>query len=64
MQVATQSRLLEARGEITSESRHRYTELVLTNPPLPLPEPGEYEFRLWVNSSFISSVRIMAGPLT
>ena len=64
MQVAAQSRLLEVRGEFVSESRHRYTELVVPNPPLPLPEPGEYEFRLWVNNSFISSVRIMAGPLT
>ena len=64
MQVAAQSRLFEARGEITSESRHRYTELVLRNLRLPLPEPGEYEFRLWMNNSFISSVRIMAGSLT
>ena len=64
MQVSAQSRLLEAKGEFISESRHRYAEIVLPNPPLPLPEPGEYEFRLWINNSFISSVRITAGPLT
>ena len=64
VQVATQDGLLEAIGEIASESRHRYTEFVLPSPPLPLPAPGEYEFRLWMNNKFISSVRVWARPLT
>ena len=62
--MATQDRLLEAIGGFTAKSRHRYTEFVLSSPPLPLPAPGEYEFRLWMNNKFISSVRVWARSLT
>ncbi len=63
VQVATQGRLLETGGKILSESRHEYTEFVLQIPSLPLPAPGDYEFRLWMNNKFISSVRVTAQPL-
>ena len=56
-QVSTQAILLEWTGTCSSPSRHEYTELVLSWPPLPLPDPGEYEFRLWMNNKFVGNVR-------
>ena len=60
-QVSTQTILLEWAGTSSSQSRHEYTELVLSWPPLPLPELGEYEFRLWMDSKFVGNVRFKAS---
>ena len=60
VQVSTQKTLAQANGTATSNNRHIYTEFVLSCPPLPLPEPGEYEFRLWLNDKFISRARVTA----
>ena len=61
-QVSTQAVLLEMAGNSSSISRHRYTEFVLPCPPLPLPAPGEYEFRLWMDNKFVGNVRVSARP--
>ena len=60
-QVSTQAIQLEWTGTCSSQNRHEYTELVLSWPPLPLPDPGEYEFRLWMNSKFVGNVRFKAS---
>ena len=64
VQVATQKILARANGTATSKNRHVYAEFVLPCPPLQLPEPGEYEFRLWLNEKFISRVRVTAHPVS
>ena len=64
VQVSTQTVLGEGEGTATSNNRHGYTDLVLQWPVMPLPDPGEYEFRLWMNNKFISSARVTARPRT
>ena len=60
-QVSNQAVLLEMAGTSNSKSRHEYAEFVLPCPPLPLPDPGEYEFRLWMDNKFVGNVRIKAS---
>ncbi len=61
VQVSSQELLVECNGTANSKTRHEYAEFVLPCPPLPLPSPGEYEFRLWMNSSFLGNARIKAS---
>ena len=62
VQVSNQAILGRAEGTANSQNRHRYTDFVLQLPRIPLPEQGEYEFRLWMNNKFISSIRLTALP--
>ena len=62
VQVSNQTVLAEGQGEIISSNRHQYTDLVLNWPVMPIPEPGEYEFRAWMNNKFISNTRVTARP--
>ena len=64
VQVSTQAVLGQAEGVARSSSRHAYTDVVLSWPVIPIPEPGEYEFRLWMNNKFINSIRFTARPRT
>ena len=60
VRVSTQEKLLEAVGTVSSNDRHEYSEIVVPFPRVPLPAPGEYEFRFWMNGKFISHVRFTA----
>lgn len=31
-------------------------EILLTPPPIPIPEPGQYEFRVWANGRYVGRV--------
>lgn len=62
VRVSTQEILGKAEGTATSRDRQRYTDFVLQLPVIPLPEQGEYEFRLWMGNKFISSTRLTALP--
>ena len=62
VQVSTGKVLTQGKGQFLHNDRHQYAEFALKCPPLPLPEPGEYEFRLWLNEKFISSIRVTARP--
>jgi hypothetical protein len=64
VQVSTQAVLGKAGGALRSNNRHAYTDLVLPWPVIPIPAPGEYEFRLWMNNKFINSIRFTAQPRT
>ena len=61
VRVSTQELLVECNGNAHPKTRHEYTEFSIPCPPLPLPDPGEYEFRLWMNNKFIGNVRIKAS---
>jgi|ERR687896_419154 hypothetical protein len=63
VQVSNQTILGRAEGIANSADRHYYTDFILQLPVIPLPERGEYEFRLWMSNRFISSVRLTALPL-
>jgi hypothetical protein len=60
VQVSTQKILIQGKGQLVHSDRHQYAEFTLQCPPLPLTEPGEYEFRLWLNNKFVSSIRVTA----
>jgi len=60
VQVSTQTILGEASGTVTCRDRQQYSDLTLPWPAMPLPERGEYEFRLWMNDKFISRSRLTA----
>ena len=62
LQVSTQTVLIEGQGTASSNYRHLYTDIVSQWPLIHIPEPGEYEFRLWMNNKFISSIRLTALP--
>lgn len=62
LQVSNQAILAHMEGTVKSSDRHRYTDFVLQFPVIPLPERGEYEFRLWMSNRYISSARLTALP--
>jgi len=45
---------------ITIQDRLRTQELIITPPPIPIPAPGEYEFRLWANDRYVGRVSFTA----
>ena len=60
VQVSTQEVVMVLEGSLESSDRHAYVEMTPPMPPLPLPAPGEYEFRLWMNNMFVSNIRFTA----
>lgn len=65
VQIETDKRLAE--GKITGvsiPSRLQKHDLILQPPPVPIPEPGEYEFRLWANDRYIGRVSFVAVQVT
>ena len=45
---------------VTIPDRLKVYDLVIEPPPIPLPEPGEYEFRLFANDRYIGRVKFNA----
>ncbi len=60
VQVASQSVLAVVDGTVHVKDRLRAGEFFIPLPPLPIPSPGEYEFRLWMNDRYIHRVRFNA----
>ena len=49
-----------ARGEMQVSSRLDSPDIAVPFPPLPMPEPGTYEFQVWCNGVFLGSTSIKA----
>ena len=49
---------------ITFDSRFSIVELLLDPPPVPIPEAGQYEFRIWANDRYVGSTRFTAEQLS
>lgn len=55
-----------AQGKITGvdiPNRSRVHEIILRPLPVPIPEPGEYEFRLWANDRYVAQVKFVAEQI-
>ena len=63
VRVDTGEILANAEGEMMAPNRLDDSDLYLQFPPLPIPEPGRYEFQIWANSAFLGSTSIRAIPL-
>ncbi|MBE9512455.1 MAG: hypothetical protein IMY77_00105 [Chloroflexi bacterium] len=64
VQVKTDQLL--AKAEIPSlniPDRLSAYEIMLEPPPIVIPEPGEYEFRLWANDRYIGRVKFRANKI-
>jgi len=60
VKVADESVLSRATGKLRVRDRHKPVEFALTLPSIPIPEPGEYEFRLWVGNRYVQRVAFTA----
>jgi len=50
-------------GKMQSVKRHTTVEFAIALPPIDIPSPGEYEFRLWINDHYAHRVRFVAEQL-
>jgi hypothetical protein len=60
VRVETQEILGNATGQIQVKSRNRSFEFSLNLPAIDLPQPGEYEFRLYIDNRLMQKSRLMA----
>lgn len=60
IQADTGELLGNVEGELRAENRLVTTDIHISLPPVPLPEPGLYEFQLWANSVFLGSTSVRA----
>lgn len=60
VQVSTGRVLARADGEVEATDRLKSTDLHMNFPPLPIPEPGRYEFQIWANAMFLGQAFIDA----
>lgn len=61
VQVDSQSILAEGTARMQVEDRHMPAEFSMVLPPLPIPSPGGYEFRLWMNERYIQRVSFIVA---
>lgn len=61
VQVDGQSILGEGTARMQVQDRHIPAEFSIMLPPLPIPKPGWYEFRLWMNERYIQRVGFLAA---
>jgi hypothetical protein len=64
VQVSSGNILAQADGELRSSNRLASVDLYIQFPPLPIPEPGRYEFQIWANSAFLGATFIDAVQRT
>jgi hypothetical protein len=62
VKVGEEKVLAEAKGTLRVHDRKRPVEFVITLPAIPIPEPGKYEFRLWVSGRYVQRVIFTAEP--
>ncbi len=60
IKVDSQETLGNATGQIQVKSRNRSFEFSLNLPGIELPAPGEYEFRLYIDSRMMQRARLTA----
>ena len=60
VQVSTQELLDTFEAVCSYHDRQSYAEFNLRLPRLSVPEPGEYELRVWMNERFVTSIRLKA----
>ena len=48
---------------VSINDRLKAHELIMQFPPIKIPEPGEYEFRLWANDRYIGRMKFTALKL-
>ncbi|OGF53237.1 MAG: hypothetical protein A2Z21_09740 [Candidatus Fraserbacteria bacterium RBG_16_55_9] len=63
VKVDEQTNLGQVTGKMQSGKRHTSVELAIALPPIEIPAPGEYEFRLWINELYSHRVRFVAEQL-
>ena len=63
VRVDNQTVLGQVTGKMQSGKRHTTVELAIALPPIDIPAPGEYEFRLWINELYSHRVRFVAEQL-
>jgi hypothetical protein len=63
VKLSDESVLARANGKLQVHDRRKPVEFALSLSSIPIPEPGEYEFRLWIGNRYIQKVRFVAEPL-
>lgn len=63
VKLSDESVLARANGKLQVRDRRKPVEFALALSSIPIPEPGEYEFRLWIGNRYIQKVRFVAEPL-
>lgn len=58
VQISTGKALAKATGKLNARDKLSSMDMILPFPPLPIPEPGRYEFQIWANSMFLGSTFI------
>jgi hypothetical protein len=64
LRMDTQEILGNATGQIQVNSRNKSFEFALNLPAIEIPEPGEYEFQLFLDNRLIHRARLTAIELT
>lgn len=59
LQVATQEMLERFESRVSFHDRQSYNDFEIDLGELRFPDPGEYEFKVWMNGRFVTSVRLM-----
>ncbi len=60
VRTGTDEILAGAESDLTIENRLSSQDLYIPFPPLPIPEPGRYEFQIWANSMFLGATSMNA----
>jgi hypothetical protein len=60
VQVAQEKVLAVVNGKLQGRDRHEYLEFSIQIQAFSIPEPGQYEFRLWMNNRYIHRIRFSA----
>ena len=61
VQVKTDKKLAEGKiSEVDIADRLQTSDILMTPPPVLIPEPGQYEFRLWANDRYVGRVKFTA----
>ncbi len=63
VKVSDETVLAQATGKLHVQDRHKPVEFAISFSAIPIPEPGEYEFRLWVGNRYVQRVRFTAELL-
>jgi hypothetical protein len=65
VQVKTDKRLGHAEiPAVSIPDRLKAHELVMEFPPIKIPKPGDYEFRLWANNRYLGRAKFTAVEVT
>jgi hypothetical protein len=60
VKVKSETVMAEAKMTMNVPQRKAAGEFSIAFPPIPIPEPGDYEFRLWINDRYVQKVGFTA----